>query len=97
MMDTYSANGSLSSPVFSNYQAGTKYQSGFDYRQQILGYRNSTKGGGKTSHGAITKDDLVQYFRNVGIQLLDEPFVCSAKFVKTFKKSELEPEEETGE
>lgn len=99
MMDTYSANGSLSSPVFSNYQAGTKYQSGFDYRQQILGYRNSTKGGGKTSHGAITKDDLVQYFRNVGIQLLDEPFVCSAKFVKTFKKSEPEPEpeEETNE
>ena len=82
MMDTYTANGQLSSPVFSNYQAGTKYQSGLDYRQLMLGYK-TTQTGGASRLGGITPDDLVEYWRNVGVQLLDEPLFASARFVRS--------------
>ena len=90
MMDTYKANGQITSPVFSNYQAGTHYQSGFGMNIQMLGYKHSYgKGSGTGGDGSsqgkvvgVSPSDLVSYLRNVGIRLLDEPLVASAKFVQ---------------
>lgn len=88
MMDTYKANGQITSPVFSNYQTGSTYQSGFGMNIQMLGYKHSYGSGngtGGSSQGAvigISPSDLVSYLRNVGIRLLDEPLTASAKFVQ---------------
>ena len=90
MMDTYTAKGEMNSPVFSNYQTGTKYQSGSNYSTQTAGY-NPTTGGSSDSGSSttgITASDLVQYWRNVGIRLLDEPTDCMAKFVQGSGSSE---------
>ena len=83
MMDTYKAQGAITSPVFSNYQAGTKYESNSNFLMQMLGYKHS-KGNSNSTNvvGDVTPSDLVEYLRNVGIRLLDEPIVASAKFVK---------------
>lgn len=82
-MDTYNANGQMTSPVFSNYQSGTSYQSGTDFTIQMLGYRKTGSGSGGNSvlDNYVTPSDLISYLRNVGIRLLDEPIVASAKFV----------------
>lgn len=83
MMDTYKANGQITSPVFSNYQTGTTYQSGFGMNIQMLGYKHSYGKGSGSSQGkviGISPSDLVSYLRNVGIRLLDEPLTASAKF-----------------
>lgn len=85
MMDTYKANGQITSPVFSNYQAGTHYQSGFGMNIQMLGYKHSYGKGSGSSQGkviGVSPSDLVSYLRNVGIRLLDEPLTASAKFVQ---------------
>ena len=87
MMDTYKANGQITSPVFSNYQTGSTYQSGFGMNVQMLGYKHSyssgtgTGGSEKGTVVGVSPSDLVSYLRNVGIRLLDEPLVASAKFV----------------
>ena len=84
MMDTYEAKGALTNPTFSNYQAGTTYQSGFDINVLMLGYRNSISN--KLSDGSeditVTPESLVSYLRNIGIRLLDEPIEASAIFVE---------------
>jgi len=85
MMDTYKANGQITSPVFSNYQTGSTYQSGFGMNIQMLGYKHSYGKGSGSSQGKIvgvSPSDLVSYLRNVGIRLLDEPLTASAKFVQ---------------
>ena len=90
MMDTYKANGQITSPVFSNYQTGSTYQSGFGMNIQMLGYKHSYgkgSGTGGSSQGkvvGVSPSDLVSYLRNVGIRLLDEPLTASAKFVYAF-------------
>lgn len=85
MMDTYKANGQITSPVFSNYQTGSTYQSGFGMNIQMLGYKHSYGKGSGSSQGkvvGVSPSDLVSYLRNVGIRLLDEPLTASAKFVQ---------------
>lgn len=85
MIDTYKANGQITSPVFSNYQTGSTYQSGFGMNIQMLGYKHSYGKGSGSSQGkviGISPSDLVSYLRNVGIRLLDEPLTASAKFVQ---------------
>jgi len=93
MMDTYEAKGALTNPTFSNYQAGTTYQSGFDINVLMLGYRNSISN--KLSDGsediAVTPGSLVSYLRNVGIRLLDEPIEASAIFVEGSEGGEVSP------
>lgn len=86
-LDTYKAQGDGLNPVFSNYQSGSKYQSGSSYAASSFGYNavySGTGAGGSSGSGAlgITPSDLVQYWRNFGIRLLDEPSDCQAKFVK---------------
>jgi len=86
-LDTYKAQGDGLNPVFSNYQSGSKYQSGSSYAASSFGYNavySGTGSGGSSGSGAlgITPSDLVQYWRNFGIRLLDEPSDCQAKFVK---------------
>lgn len=86
-MDTYKAQGDGLNPIFSNYQTGSKYQSGSSYAASSFGYNavySGTGAGGSSGSGAlgITPSDLVQYWRNFGIRLLDEPSDCQAKFVK---------------
>lgn len=68
-MDTYTANGTVRNPIFSSYQAGKKSGSG-------SGNQN-----GQDS-GLMTPFDLIEYMRNCGYRLLDEPSDCSAKFSK---------------
>lgn len=92
MMDTYKANGQITSPVFSNYQTGSTYQSGFGMNVQMLGYKHSYGKGSGSSQGkvvGVSPSDLVSYLRNVGIRLLDEPLVASAKFVQGSGGSEV--------
>lgn len=79
MMDTYETKGQMSCPTFSNYQTGSTYESGFGSDVQMLGYRNTTIGG--ETYNYVTPSDLVLYLRNIGIQLLDEPLIASAKFL----------------
>lgn len=86
-MDTYRAQGDGLNPIFSNYKTGSKYQSGSSYAASSFGYNavySGTGAGGSSGSGAlgITPSDLVQYWRNMGIRLLDEPSDCQAKFVK---------------
>ena len=81
MMDTYETKGQMTSPTFSNYQTNSTYESGFGHNVQMLGYKNVTTS--LNSYNYVTPSDLVQYFRNIGIQLLDEPLVASAKFIQT--------------
>ena len=86
-MDTYKAQGASLNPVFSNYKTGSTYQSGSSYAASSFGYNavySGTGTGGSSGSGAlgITPSDLVQYWRNFGIRLLDEPSNCEAKFVK---------------
>ena len=91
MMDTYKANGQITSPVFSNYQTGSTYQSGFGMNIQMLGYKHSYGKGSGSSQGkvvGVSPSDLVSYLRNVGIRLLDEPLTASAKFVAYSTASE---------
>lgn len=100
MMDTYTAKGDMNSPVFSNYQTGTKYQSGASYGTQSIGY-DGTGGSGDGSYGSTTNGisaaDLVQYWRNVGIRLLDEPTDCSAKYIQGNTKSSESENNESNE
>ena len=84
MMDTYEAKGDISNPIFSNYQSGSKYQSSSSFQVQSLGYNPTGSGGASGSQAAgMSPSDLVQYWRNFGIRLLDEPSKCSALFSKT--------------
>lgn len=85
-MDTYKAQGASLNPVFSNYKTGSTYQSGSSYAASSFGYNavySGTGTGGSSGSSAlgITPSDLVQYWRNMGIRLLDEPSDCQAKFV----------------
>ena len=82
-MDTYSANGQQSNPVFSNYQTSSRYESSIGNNIQLLGYKklSDANSGGGLAAGYVTPSDLVGYLRNVGIRLLDEPLVASAKFL----------------
>lgn len=85
MMDTYEAKGDISNPIFSNYQTGARYQSGSSFNQQSLGFNPSISGSGGASGSSavgMSPSDLVQYWRNFGIRLLDEPSGCSALFAK---------------
>jgi len=84
MMDTYEAKGESSSAVFTNYQNGSTYQSGSNYSAQSFGYNAIPSSGGSDGSEAkgMSPSDLVQYWRNFGIRLLDEPTGCEAKFVK---------------
>ena len=69
MMDTYTANGNVRNPIFANYQASLKSGSSSDNQNgQNL--------------GLMTPFDLVEYMRNCGYRLLDEPTDCEAKFCK---------------
>lgn len=91
-LDTYKAQGDGLNPVFSNYQSGSKYQSGSSYAASSFGYNavySGTGAGGSSGSGAlgITPSDLVQYWRNFGIRLLDEPSDCQVKFVKGSENS----------
>ena len=82
MMDTYQANGDIYNPIFSNYQTGSKYQSGSTFSQQVSGY-NAIGTSGELNILGITPNDLVEYWRNFGIRLLAEPTKCSAKFMQS--------------
>ena len=93
MMDTYEAKGESSSAVFTNYQNGSTYQSGSSYSAQSFGYNAIPSSGGSDGSAAkgMSPSDLVQYWRNFGIRLLDEPSGCEAKFVKnTASEEEVE-------
>ena len=82
MMDTYTAKGDMSSPTFSNYQNGNKYSSGSSYSAQSSGYNPSGEGTeDETAVTGISPEDLIEYWRNIGIRLLDEPTDCEANFV----------------
>ena len=86
MMDTYQANGDIYNPIFSNYQTGSKYQSGSTFSQQVSGY-NAIGGSNELNIAGITPNDLVEYWRNFGIRLLAEPTKCSAKFMQSSEKT----------
>ena len=91
MMDTYTAKGDMSSPTFSNYQSGNKYSSGSSYSAQSSGY-NPSGGEGTEDETAVTgisPEDLIEYWRNIGIRLLDEPTDCEANFVASSKTTNL--------
>ena len=82
-MDTYSANGQMSNPVFSNYQTSSRYESSIGNNIQLLGYKKISDNTSNTLlSSSVTPSDLVSYLRNVGIRLLDEPLTASAKFCK---------------
>ena len=91
-LDTYKAQGDGLNPVFSNYKTGSTYQSGSSYAASSFGYNavySGTGTGGSSGSGAlgVTPSNLVQYWRNFGIRLLDEPDDCEAKFVKGSESS----------
>ena len=86
MMDTYQASGDIYNPIFSNYQTGSKYQGGSSFSQQASGY-NAFGGSNELNIAGMTPNDLVEYWRNFGIRLLDEPTKCSAKFMKSSEKT----------
>ena len=69
-MDTYTAKGSMKNPLFTNYQTSSKAKSGGDT--------------GQTSEDLdiMTPFDLIEYMRNCGYRMLDEPSDCEAKFAK---------------
>lgn len=92
MMDTYTAKGDMSSPTFSNYQSGNKYSSGSSYSAQSSGYNPSGGGEGTEDETAVTgisPEDLIEYWRNIGIRLLDEPTDCEANFVAVGKTKQV--------
>ena len=72
MMDTYTATGTVKNPVFTDYQNGSK---------------SSGDGGNSLTAkakdlGFMTPYDLIEYMRNCGYRLLDEPSDCSANYIK---------------
>ena len=79
MMDTYTAKGSMKNPTFSNYQSSSKSKT-----------NNGNQNGGNSTTSIMTPSDLVEYMRNCGYRLLDEPSDCSAVFVRGVKK-EVDP------
>ena len=69
-MDTYTAKGTMKNPLFTNYQTSSKAKSGGDTS--------------KTSEDLdiMTPFDLIEYMRNCGYRMLDEPTECEAVFAK---------------
>lgn len=71
-MDTYTAKGSMHNPLFTNYQTSSKAKSGGDQN-------------GQSNNGDLdimTPFDLIEYMRNCGYRMLDEPSDCEAVFAK---------------
>ena len=82
MMDTYVAKGATANVTFSNYKTGTTYA------PQRVGYyssgtSSSVSSSGGTNLTGLTPNDLVEYIRNIGFRLLDEPSNVSIRFVAT--------------
>lgn len=71
-MDTYTAKGSMRNPLFTNYQTSSKSKSGGDQNEQ------SNNG----DLDIMTPFDLIEYMRNCGYRMLDEPSDCEAVFAK---------------
>ena len=69
-MDTYTAKGTMKNPLFTNYQTSTKAKSGGDTSQT------------SEDLDIMTPFDLIEYMRNCGYRMLDEPTECSAVFAK---------------
>ena len=70
MMDTYTAKGTMRNPLFTNYQTSSKAKSGGDTSQT------------SEDLDIMTPFDLIEYMRNCGYRMLDEPTECSAMFAK---------------
>jgi len=70
MMDTYTAKGTMKNPLFTNYQTSSKAKSGGDTGQT------------SADLDIMTPFDLIEYMRNCGYRMLDEPSECSAVFAK---------------
>lgn len=70
MMDTYTAKGTMRNPLFTNYQTSSKAKSGGDTSQT------------SEDLDIMTPFDLIEYMRNCGYRLLDEPSDCEAVFAK---------------
>ena len=69
MMDTYTANGTVKNPIFANYQTSLKTNS-------------NTTNQNEQNSDFMTPYDLIEYMRNCGYRLLDEPTDCEAVFCK---------------
>lgn len=69
-MDTYTAKGTMRNPLFTNYQTSSKAKSGGDTSQT------------SEDLDIMTPFDLIEYMRNCGYRMLDEPSECSAVFAK---------------
>lgn len=80
MMDTYVAKGATANVTFSNYKTSTTYA------PQTMGYYGSSSSvsrssGGGTNLTGLTPNDLVEYIRNIGFRLLDEPSSVTVRFI----------------
>lgn len=69
-MDTYTAKGTMKNPLFTNYQTSSKSKSGGDTSQT------------SEDLDIMTPFDLIEYMRNCGYRMLDEPTDCEAVFAK---------------
>lgn len=69
-MDTYTAKGTMKNPLFTNYQTSSKSKSGGDTSQT------------SEDLDIMTPFDLIEYMRNCGYRMLDEPSDCEAVFAK---------------
>lgn len=85
MMDTYVAKGATANVTFSNYKTGTTYSA------QTMGYYGNGNGSNDSSKTSSTGNtitgmlprDLVEYIRNIGFRLLNEPTNVTVRFVAT--------------
>ena len=81
MMDTYTATGTVKNPVFADYQNCMKSGTSLSNKAKELGY--------------MTPYDLIEYMRNCGYRLLDEPTDCSANYIKATEYEDEQNENET--
>ena len=81
MVDTYSAKGDKKLPEFGNYSSSGGYSASTGGSKSKKSDKNKSKSDGEYRLEDVTVDDLIAYWRNIGIRLLDEPSDVSVEYV----------------
>ena len=89
MVDTYSAKGDKKLPEFGNYSTSGGYSSNGGNKAGNSDKDKSSTDGEVELEG-INVDDLIHYWRNVGIRLLDEPTGCLVKYTRNNNQQYVE-------
>lgn len=90
MVDTYSAKGDKKLPEFGDYTSSGGYSASTSGKKAKKGDKEKTKSDGKFELEDCTTADFVEYLRNIGIRLLDEPSDVSVEYIPDSENRRVE-------